>query len=84
MRNLLRCACALAVLFAASCNSQKKNDESMAMMNSKCPVSGEAIDASSPTCDYMGGKVGFCCEKCIAKWNAMDEASKKQKVDAAR
>ena len=24
-----------------------------------------------------GGKLAFCCDKCLAKWNAMDDAGKK-------
>lgn len=79
-------ACALGLLLFTGCagtaNDTKKSGTATAMLNSKCVVSGEALDASSPTVDYMGGKVGFCCDKCVAKWNGMDDAAKKAAIAA--
>ena len=37
------------------------------VVNSKCPVSGKAIDAEQ-TAVYHGATVGLCCEKCLAKF----------------
>lgn len=39
------------------------------VVNAKCPVSGKAVDAEQ-TAVYHGAKVGFCCEKCLAKFEA--------------
>lgn len=79
-------ACALGLLLFTGCagtaNDTAKSETAAAMLNSKCVISGEALDASSPTVEYMGGKVGFCCDKCMGKWNGMDDAAKKAAVAA--
>ena len=36
--------------------------------NKKCPVMGEDIDASVPTVEYKGKVYGFCCKKCVKKF----------------
>lgn len=86
MKNLLRTTIAsFALLLVAGCASHKEHSTpAVGMLNSKCLVSGEPIEASSPTADYMGGKVGFCCDKCLAKWNSMDAAAKKAAFDAKK
>ncbi len=38
-------------------------------VNSTCPLSGEDIDASK-TAVHEGQTVGFCCGKCLKKFNA--------------
>ena len=77
MKNLARlafvCFTSLALI---GCASQKDSAPSTTLLNARCVVSGEPVDASSPTVDYNGGKLAFCCDKCIAKWNAMDDAGK--------
>ena len=35
-------------------------------------------------CYFMGGKVAFCCEKCQAKWNSLDDNGKKIAFDAVK
>jgi hypothetical protein len=85
MKNLLRTAAAAAALFVlAGCNSQPKATTNPGMLADVCIMSGEKIDASSPTADFMGGKVGFCCEKCLAKWNSLDDNGKKIAFDAVK
>jgi hypothetical protein len=86
MKNLLRTAAiVLAFSFASGCKATAdKNAAPAAMINSVCLISGEALDASSPTVDYMGGKVGFCCDNCVGKWNKMTDAQKKAAVDAKK
>ena len=83
MKNLLRVAVvALSLTLLGGCANQ--SDKAAAKtLNVNCVISGEPVDAKTPTVDYMGGKLGFCCDKCIAKWNAMDEATRKKTYDAA-
>jgi len=84
MKNLFRIAVSsCALLLAAGCASHKTTAApAVGLLNSTCAISGETLDASSPTADFMGGKVGFCCNNCVKKWNAMDDAGKKAAVDA--
>jgi hypothetical protein len=85
MKNLVRIV-PFCLLLAVGCAGHKETTTpgAMATINSKCVVSGQPLDPDAVQVDYMGGKVGLCCEKCLPKWNAMDEAGKKAAVDAAR
>ena len=83
MKNILRVAAvALAVSLLSGCKSAPAAPKAAATLNSVCLMTGEALDASSPTADYNGGKVGFCCNNCLAKWNKMDDAAKKTAFEA--
>jgi len=77
MMTLARVVVAFLALSLLSGCAQQKDTASPAMLSSVCVMSGEALDGDCPTNDYMGGKVGFCCEKCQAKWNKMDDAGRK-------
>lgn len=61
---------AACMSMVAGCKSTQQHT-SMGVMNSKCPISGGALKDTSPTLDYKGGKVGFCCNGCVGKWGAM-------------
>jgi YHS domain-containing protein len=39
-----------------------------AIVNKKCPVSGEDVDPKGKTVTYKGKTVGFCCDDCIEKF----------------
>jgi len=47
-------------------------------VNKKCPVSGKDVDATKTT--DVSVTVGFCCPKCLGKF----EADKKMQEDAVR
>jgi YHS domain-containing protein len=62
-----------------SCCASKESRSSMQMNESKetatvqiwnkvCPVKGEEIDADSPTVEYNGKVIGFCCPGCDSKF----------------
>ncbi|MFY9345844.1 MAG: hypothetical protein WAT39_25355 [Planctomycetota bacterium] len=91
MKNLARIVLVSSLFLFAGCagpsatdNTGRGMSDAAATLNSKCVVSGEALDAKSPTVAYMGGKVGFCCKDCVAKWNDMDDAAKKAAVAKAK
>ncbi|MFT4637901.1 MAG: hypothetical protein ACI8T1_001216 [Verrucomicrobiales bacterium] len=44
-------------------------------VNTKCPVSGKAIDAEKLV-DFKGAKVAVCCEKCQANFDAEKHGAK--------
>lgn len=82
MKNLIRVAVvALSLTLLGGCANQA-DKAAPKTLNVNCVMTGKPIDASQ-TVDYNGGKLAFCCEKCVAKWNAMDEAGKKKAFDAA-
>ena len=80
MKNLLRASLVLlSVAVVAGCASQ---NTAQPAINKVCPISGKEVPADGPSVDYQGKKIGFCCDKCPPKWNAMDEAAKKAAVAA--
>ncbi|MGC6486112.1 MAG: DUF6263 family protein [Planctomycetota bacterium] len=44
-----------------------------------CVISGEDAEGG-PTATFGGQTVGFCCKRCKAKWDQMDDAGRKQAV----
>ncbi len=70
-----------ALLVLAACASNDQGQSTAMAMNATCPVSGEALDASSPTTGFHGGTVAFCCKNCLAKFEKMDDAAKQAAVD---
>lgn len=46
--------------------------------NAVCPVMGEEIDPEIKTVEYKGKTIGFCCDKCLEKFNKDPEAYMKK------
>ena len=44
-----------------------------------CVISGEDAEGG-PTAAFQGQTVAFCCKRCKAKWDKMDDAGRKQAV----
>ncbi len=64
---------------AATCSDGSCGDDAATMSqmsNSTCPFSGEPVDASTKTVSFQGKEVGFCCAKCVSKFEAMTDADK--------
>ena len=54
-----------------SCCKEKpaaKESSTSKIWNKVCPVMGEDIDANVATVEYDGKTIGFCCKKCVAKF----------------
>ena len=81
MKSLLRTVTLAASFVAFAACSGTKAAAAPAAAASVCVMSGEPTDASSPSAAYAGGKVTFCCDKCQAKWTALDDAGKKAAFD---
>ncbi|MBL9078107.1 MAG: hypothetical protein JNL08_11420 [Planctomycetes bacterium] len=81
MKSFVRAVAVFAAVSLFGACSQQAQTANSGMLNSTCAISGEPLDASSPTSDFAGGKVGFCCEKCQKKWDALDDAGKKAALD---
>jgi YHS domain-containing protein len=41
--------------------------------NTKCPVSGDAVEPKGKTVAYQGKTIGFCCDDCIEPFNKNPE-----------
>ncbi|GAB6283381.1 MAG: hypothetical protein STSR0008_21460 [Ignavibacterium sp.] len=52
-------------------DEDKENEVSSEMKawNTVCPVTGEEVDPSVETVEYNGKDYGFCCSRCVSKFN---------------
>ena len=57
------------------------------VVNKNCPITGGKIDNKSVapelTRDYQGQTIGFCCPACPPQWDALTDAEKAAKFQAA-
>jgi len=56
------------------------------IVNMKCPVMGTAMEKEvdeSMTRMHKGQRVGFCCDKCLKDWDAMNDADREVAFKAA-
>jgi len=60
MKSSIAAAFVAVVCFAVAVSAAPKEPQ-----DAKCPVSGEACDPAA-VAEFDGGKVWFCCEKCLA------------------
>ncbi|MBK7406163.1 MAG: glutathione S-transferase [Phycisphaerales bacterium] len=51
-----------------------------AASNTTCPISGEPVSADIKTVSFQGKTVGFCCNGCAAKFNALTDEQKAAKL----
>ena len=62
----------LAIGLASACafaaDKRKPATTQAAIVNKKCPISGDDVDPKVKTANYKGKTVGFCCEECIDKF----------------
>jgi len=60
----------------------------VAVVNTKCPISGEKIDSAkapaSLVVTYKDQKVGFCCPACPPAWAKLSDADKDAKLAKAK
>ena len=49
---------------------------SLGMMNDACPMSGRPVDSSSPSSTWNNSTVGFCCNGCKSRFDAMADNDK--------
>ncbi|HZL98785.1 MAG TPA: hypothetical protein VFD43_00910 [Planctomycetota bacterium] len=47
-----------------------------AAINASCPIMGNPIEANGGSVSFKGHAIGFCCPKCVPKFEALDDAGK--------
>jgi len=68
---MLRAVLFVFVLFAGALPCLAANP-----VNDVCPIKGNEVDKESPTREFKGYTIGFCCPGCEGKWDALPEADK--------
>lgn len=85
-------ACVL-LLGAVGCKKEsaeptKPAAAAVKVVNTSCPVMGEALDPAKVTegltRTFQEQKVGFCCKDCLGSWDKLNDADKLTKLAAAK
>jgi hypothetical protein len=71
---------AVALLVTIGC-SVKAETEAPAFVNAKCPIMGNDVEADGGATTWNGKDIGFCCDKCVGKFEAMDDTAKQAALD---
>ena len=71
---------AAGLLFAAGCAQPR--DSAPMTGNKVCVMSKEPVDDNSPTAQFEGQTVRFCCTSCVDEWNGLSDADKRAKLAA--
>ena len=81
MKNAILLGLAVSAMVLGGCNNDKKAGDDKAVdskamaMNTKCPFSGEPVNADVAS-EYKGQKVAFCCAGCKSKFDKASDADK--------
>ena len=71
---------AVAMLAAIGC-AAKTDAEAPSFINAKCPIMGNDVEADGGATTWDGKNVGFCCDGCVEKFEAMDDTAKQAALD---
>ena len=55
---------------------------SMSAVNDTCPIMGGDVDPNATTASFEGATVGFCCNRCVSKWDTKSDAEKREFIAA--
>jgi hypothetical protein len=65
---------------------QRTTDLDAMVVNTRCPITGDAIDPDTVpenlTHQFKGRRIGFCCPACPAAWDKLSDEEKQEKLDA--
>jgi len=94
MRSTLATLLLLSLLLSAAvlvgCNQSVPNDSaetadaSAQTVNEVCPIMGGKVTAEGGTVEWNGKTIGFCCDGCEEKWEALTDHEKTEKLAAAQ
>lgn len=83
IRNVLTVGMGMTVLGLGACASKQATAGATegaaggaAPMNSACPYTGRAVSAETPSREYHGKTVGFCCNNCAGTWDKASDSEK--------
>lgn len=51
------------------CKKSEESEATAAIWNKFCPVRGGEVDPETPTVEYNGKNIGFCCPGCDGKFS---------------
>jgi len=72
---------AVALFASIGCSAKSTQAEAPAFVNTNCPIMGEKVEPDGGQTSWDGKEVGFCCGKCVGKFDAMDDSQKQAAID---
>lgn len=64
-------------------NDSPSGETVIAAVNTNCPIMGKPVKDNGGRTDWNGQTIGFCCPKCIDKWEALSEEEKTSHLNDA-
>ena len=62
--------------FSAFAQARESAALAAELVNKNCPIMGKEVDAETPTREFKGVTIGFCCPGCDRKWDKKTDAEK--------
>lgn len=63
--------------------SAPSSEAAAATVNTHCPIMGGEVTPEGGTTQWNGQTIGFCCDGCEPKWDALSDEAKGEKLAAA-
>ncbi len=70
----------LAFALLVGCTSQASH-EAPEYVNANCPMMGNPVEEDGGSTEWNGQTIGFCCDGCGDKFDALDDAGKQAALD---
>lgn len=70
---------AIGLLTLAACTTNA-SAESPSVINATCPMMGDEVDAEGEVAEWNGETIGFCCEGCKPKFEALSPEEQAAKL----
>lgn len=85
MRNLLVLLSLLGLVVGCTQSTATPSPEATAVttVNQHCPIMGGEVTPEGGTTQWNGQTIGFCCDGCDSKWEALSDKEKGEKLASA-
>lgn len=85
MRYLFATIALLGLVVGCSQGTSSPSPEAntVATVNEHCPIMGGEVTPEGGTTEWKGQTIGFCCDGCEEKWDALSDEEKGEKLAAA-
>ena len=87
---LYLCVPALLAVATLGCGPDSTTDapddteQPTVVVNTTCPIMGGEVTEAGGSVDWNGKAIGFCCDGCDEKWQALSEDEKSEKLAKAQ
>ena len=83
MRKLNLVAFIVCIALWAGCSQVDEPDAAATPVNALCPIMGHEVNAEGKSTTWKGQTIGFCCDGCLPKWDALSDEDRAAKLAEA-